>query len=168
MGINYCLSYLVLIALLIYVVGAYPRIASFTRPTNKMSKSNTDNNSKILLTTDPTQIRKIIARALTDDIPEIYASPTRPGVTNLLIILSALQGTTMGETEINVKGLKMAEFKDRVTSAIVNELTPIQKRYEEVKGNRSWLEGVRNEGNERARKVASQRIREIKTMVGLV
>jgi len=149
-------------------IGAYPRIASLTNPLKKMSKSSLDKSSKILLTTPPATIRTIISRALTDSLPGVYSSPDRPGVTNLLNILAAFEGRTTQELESEVREWNMRRFKERVAQSVVDGLKDIQRRYEEVRGDRGWLERVRREGNERAREVASQRISQIKRIVGLL
>lgn len=133
-----------------------------------MSKSDGEKYSKILLTTPPDQIRTIISRALTDSIPGVYASPDRPGVTNLLQILSAFKGETIEHLESNLKHLSMREFKERVAESIIAGLSPIQERYQQVKNNDPWLVKVKKEGNERARAIASKRMTEIKRIVGLL
>ena len=132
-----------------------------------MSKSDGDNNSKILLTTPPDQIRLRIARALTDSFDGVYASPERPGVTNLLQVLAAFENATIEELEKEVGDWSLRNFKERVAETIVSSLRGIQERYQEVQGNKSWLEEVRNEGNERARQIAYERISLIKSVVGL-
>jgi tryptophanyl-tRNA synthetase len=149
-------------------IGAYPRIASLTNPLKKMSKSSLDKSSKILLTTPPATIRTTISRALTDSLPGVYSSPDRPGVTNLLNILAAFEGRTTQELESEVREWNMRRFKERVAQSVVDGLKDIQRRYEEVSGDRGWFERVRREGNERAREVASQRISQIKRIVGLL
>lgn len=133
-----------------------------------MSKSDPDNNSKILLTTPPNKLRSIILRAITDSSPGVYASPDRPGVTNLLQILAALENKTITQMEIEVHNMSMREFKERIAESMINALSGIQERYEEVRGNTAWLEKVRKDGNERARDIASRRIMEIKKVVGLI
>jgi tryptophanyl-tRNA synthetase len=148
-------------------LGDYPRIAYLINPTKKMSKTDID-KSKILITTPPHEIRERISRALTDCINEIYASPERPGVTNLLRILAAFENRRMEDIEEQVKHLTMREFKEKVAEAIVDALVPIQARYAEVKDNADWLEKVRKDGNEKARQVASERIKQIKKAVGLL
>jgi tryptophanyl-tRNA synthetase len=134
----------------------------------KMSKSDGEKYSKILLTTPPDQIHTTIARALTDSIPGVYASFDRPGVTNLLHILAAFENKSVQEVEKEVSDLTMREFKARVSWSVISALSGIQTRYERVRGDKSWLEKARKDGNERARQVASQRITEIKRVMGLL
>ena len=62
----------------------------------------------------------------------------------------------------------MRAFKERIAESIITALSGIQSRYNQVKEDKSWLEKVRKEGNERARQIASQRITEIKRVVGLL
>jgi tryptophanyl-tRNA synthetase len=105
-----------------------------------MSKSDIASQSKILLTSSPHEIRHCISRALTDSIHGIYADPQRPGITNLLQILAAFQNTTIPELETQVRDMKMSHFKTLVAESIINGLSPIQARYEEVRQDPSWLE----------------------------
>jgi tryptophanyl-tRNA synthetase len=149
-------------------LGEYPRIASLTNPSKKMSKTDPDKNSKILLTTPAAEIRKRISRALTDNVTEIYASSERPGVTNLLTILAAFERCGQNNLEEDVRKLSMKAFKERVSEAIVKALGPIQARFAEVNNDKDWLERVRKNGNERARQVASERMSLIKETIGLL
>ena len=151
-----------------FIVGAYPRIASLTNPMKKMSKSEGEKYSKILLTTPPDQIRTIISRALTDSLPGIYVSPDRPGVTNLLSILAAFENKSITEVESEVRDWNMRKFKERLAESIITSLSEIQSRYNQVREDKLWLEKMRKDGNERARQVASQRIKEVKRVVGLL
>ena len=150
------------------MTGAYPRIASLTNPTKKMSKSDLEKHSKILLTTPPDQIRATISRALTDSISGIYSSPDRPGVTNLLQILAALENKSVSGIEHEVRDLDMRKFKERIAESTISALSEIQSRYEQGRRDKSWLEKARKDGNERARHVASHRITQIKKVVGLI
>jgi tryptophanyl-tRNA synthetase len=133
-----------------------------------MSKSSSDQNSKILLTTPATQIQQIIKRALTDSISDVYPSPDRPAVTNLINILSAFEQRPIDEITLSIRGLSMKQFKERVAESIIVGLRDIQQRYENVKDNSAWLEKVRQEGNTSARQVAGRRIQEIKKAIGLL
>jgi tryptophanyl-tRNA synthetase len=146
-------------------VGAYPRIASLTNPSKKMSKSA--NEKTIFLTTPPSEIETLISRALTDSLPGITASPDRPGFTNLLNISAAFENISVEELERKVSGWRVKEFKEYVAHTIIKGLEPIQKRYAEVKGDTAWLEKVRRHGNQRARRVAVERMEMIKSLVGL-
>jgi tryptophanyl-tRNA synthetase len=133
-----------------------------------MSKSSPDKSSKILLTTSPPTIQKIISKALTDSIPEIYYSPSRPAVSNLISILAAFESRSINDLAPELRKMTMKEFKERVIQSIILGLEGIQRRYNDVYGDRKWLERVRQEGNSRAREVAGKRILEIKKVVGLL
>ena len=133
-----------------------------------MSKSDQEKYSKILLTTPPNEVRKIISRAVTDSIPEIYSSPDRPGVTNLLQILAAVENKSIIEIEKEARGLNIQFLKERIAEGIITELSGIQERYEQIRGDKSWLERAKKEGNEQARQVANERMIEIKRVVGLI
>jgi tryptophanyl-tRNA synthetase len=130
-----------------------------------MSKSDTDRT--ILLTTPPAEIEKLVSIATTDSINGITSSPDRPGITNLLNICAALEDITVEGLEKKVCSWKKKEFKEYVAATIIKGLEPIQKRYLEVKGDVKWLEHVRTMGNQRARRVAMDRMETIKSIAGL-
>jgi tryptophanyl-tRNA synthetase len=133
-----------------------------------MSKSEPDKTSKILITATPDEIHTTISRALTDSLPGItFDEEGRPGVSNLLRIISAFEGREVADVVAEVEGLSMRAFKDRAAQAVSEGLTGVRERYEEVKGRRGWVEQVREKGRERALKVARERMRIVKDLVGL-
>jgi len=136
-----------------------------------MSKSDPSNFTRIHITTPPSEIDLLFQKAASDSIRGIYASPDRPGITNLFQILSAFEDTPIGMLEQEFREMErwwsVAALKERTAKAVIRGLEPVRERYEQVRGDKEWLERVRRRGNERARKVASERIKKIKEVVGL-
>lgn len=110
------------------------RIRSLTDPTKKMSKSSSDEKSKILLTDDPEGARKKIMSATTDSIGVInFDWETQPGITSLLQILSYLSGRTQDEVNAEWVGKdRYGEFKTAVADAVANFLSDFQAKLEEI------------------------------------
>ena len=106
--------------------------------------------------------------AVTDSEDGIFASETRPAITNLLYILAGFEGKSVAEVEGQVKHLSKKDFKERVAESIVSKLRGIQLRYSGIINNKNWLTVMRMEGNSRARELASKRMKEIKKVCGLV
>ncbi|OON18262.1 tRNA ligase class I [Opisthorchis viverrini] len=78
------------------VLGA-PKINSLRNPTKKMSKSDPSEGGCIYLTDSPDQIRLKVRRAQTDSQFGVsYNAEDRPGIANLLRILSALEVRFVG------------------------------------------------------------------------
>ena len=71
------------------------RLRSLRNPEKKMSKSDPDTKSCIYLTDSPDVIAGKVKACVTDSTKELTLCPeTRPGVANLMVILSELRGTT--------------------------------------------------------------------------
>lgn len=82
------------------------RIKSLRDPTKKMSKSDPDEKSRILLTDRPEQILEKVKKSLTDFTSAVtYDLATRPGVSNLISIHSLMSGSTVDEIVRNVSDL---------------------------------------------------------------
>ncbi len=109
------------------------RVMSLQDPTAKMSKSDPDENSRILILDDPDTIRKRLKRAVTDSETEVrYDWAAKPGVTNLIEIMSLLTGESVQsiETEYGTGGY--GTFKDAVADAVVAGLAPIRSAFREM------------------------------------
>lgn len=106
------------------------RIRSLTDPTKKMSKSSTDEKSKILLADDPEVARKKIMSATTDSLGEInFNWETQPGITSLLQILALLSGRPQEEVNAEWTGhTQYGDFKKTVADEVARFLTDFQAR----------------------------------------
>jgi tryptophanyl-tRNA synthetase len=113
-----------------YIPETSARVMSFTDPTAKMSKSDPQIKSRISLLDDPDVIRKRIRSAVTDSDPEVrYEISEKPGISNLLEIMSACTGDSI-EVLVDEHGSGgYGAFKDAVADAIIQELEPVKKRY---------------------------------------
>ena len=110
------------------------RIRSLTDPTKKMSKSDKDDKSKILLIDDPKSAAKKIMSATTDSVGKInFDWQNQPGITSLLQILALLTGRE--QTDVNNEWVgkeSYGEFKQVVADEISKFLTEFQTRYHDV------------------------------------
>ena len=110
------------------------RIRSLTDPAKKMSKSSTDEKSKILLIDTPEAARKKIMSATTDSIGEVnFNWETQPGITSLLQILSILSGRPQDEVNAQWTGsTSYGEFKKAVADEVAQFLTNFQAKLAEL------------------------------------
>src|SRR5437660_660294 len=106
-------------------VGA--RIMALDDPTNKMSKSDPNDHSRINLLDSPKAIKQKIGRATTDSQRLVAFDPERPGITNLLTIYQLLTGQSEQEIETEFAGKGYGDFKAALTEQLVATLAPIQK-----------------------------------------
>ena len=142
------------------------RIMSLSDPTVKMSKS--DPKGDIFLKDDLAVIRKKIMSAVTDSGCEIkFDEENKPGISNLLIIYSAIKDISIEEAEERFKDSRYGDFKKAVADAVIEELEPFQARYREILANKSY-EKVLEEGAEKARKIANQTLKRVQKAVGLL
>ncbi|HLH74184.1 MAG TPA: tryptophan--tRNA ligase [Chloroflexota bacterium] len=144
------------------------RIMSLTDPTKKMSKSDENPNSYILLTDPPDVIRKKFARAVTDNGREVrYDEKNKPGVSNLMVILSLCSGRSLEEIARTYNSSGYAQFKKDTAEAVIATLEPIQRRYQELVESGA-IDQVLCVGAARARQVASAKLAVVQDRMGLV
>jgi len=146
-------------------VGA--RIMSLDDPSNKMSKSDPNPNSRINLLDDAKTIKQKIARATTDSLRLIAFDPERPGITNLLTIYQLLTGQSQQEIEAEFAGKGYGDFKAALTERLVATLEPIQKRYYELMNDPTTLENILMQGAEQVRPMAAATLQHVKDVIGL-
>ncbi len=146
-------------------VGA--RIMSLDIPTNKMSKSDPNPNSRINLLDDPKTIKQKIARATTDSLRLVAFDPERPGITNLLTIYQLLTGQSQQEIEAEFAGKGYGDFKAALTERLVATLEPIQKGYYELMNDPATLENILKQGADQVRPMAITTLQQVKKVVGL-
>jgi tryptophanyl-tRNA synthetase len=146
-------------------VGA--RIMSLDDPTNKMSKTDPNDLSRINLLDDPKTIKKKIARATTDSLRLVAFDPERPGITNLLTIYQLLTGQSEREIEAEFEGKGYGDFKAALTEQLVATLAPIQKRYNELMSDIPTLEAILKQGADEVRPMAAATLQHVKDVVGV-
>ena len=87
-----------------YIPKVGARIMSLQDPTQKMSKSDPNENAYILLLDKPDAIVRKIKRAVTDSGSEVRRGEGKEGIENLMSIYGAVTGKTMEETEAEFEG----------------------------------------------------------------
>ncbi len=151
-----------------YIPKVGARVMSLQDPTQKMSKSDPNENSYILLL-DPidTVVRKI-KRAVTDSGAEVKRGEGKEGVENLMSIYAAVTGKTMEEIENEFAGKGYGDFKGAVAEAVSETLRPIQERYQDLMKNKDYLEQVYRNGAEIARHTAMKTLSKVYRKVGFI
>jgi len=150
-----------------YIRKSTAKIMSLSEPTKKMSKSDPD-ESFVSLFDDPDTIRRKIKRAVTDSEAQIRFDPeNKPGVSNLLTILSALKNQTVEEVEQSLSGLGYGQLKEAVAQTVIEEFAPIQARYKEIMADKTYLPTILKENAARAQYLAQKTLRKVYKKVGL-
>ncbi len=144
------------------------RIMSLQDPTVKMSKSDPNLSSMVYVTDRPDEIRKKIMSAVTDSTAEVRAGEDKPGVTNLLTIMSACTGRSVATLEAEFSGKGYGDFKKGVADAVVATLDPVRLRYDELIKDREELGRIFKAGAEQAQAVAFRTLSKVNRKVGFV
>jgi tryptophanyl-tRNA synthetase len=134
--------------------GVYPevgaRIMDLQEPTNKMSTTIGTEQGTVRLLDEPDVIRKKLRSAVTDSGSEVRRGPDKPGVTNLIDILSALTGEGPEAIEARYDGAGYGQFKTDVAEAVVEAVVPVQERYRELRADAGELQRLLAVGAEKA------------------
>ncbi len=145
------------------------RVMSLQEPTKKMSKSDDNQNNVVRILEEPKSIIKKLKKAVTDsDNPPVikYDWENKPGVSNLLEILSACNGKSIEELVEQYKDSMYGTFKCDVGDALVAMLEPIQTRYKEIRADQGYLDEVLKNGAIKARERAQKTLDDVYKKVG--
>ncbi len=151
-----------------YIPPVGAKVMSLQDPSKKMSKSDDNPNSYILIMDTPDVIRKKISRAVTDSIGVVNYCDEQPGVKNLLDILISIKGYSKDEVVDLYKGKGYADLKKDVADAIVDELAPIQERVNNLLKDKKALEEIYKLGAEKANYAAIKTLRKMQKKIGLI
>ena len=150
-----------------YIQKVGSRIMSLQEPTRKMSKSDPE-DTYIAILDKPEIIRKKIRRAVTDSDNSVVFDPeNKPGVANLMSIMSALSGRSMDEISADYDGHGYGKFKDAVADCVISALEPIQSEYDRISADKAYLQQVMDSGRERASALAHRTMLKVRKKVGL-
>lgn len=155
----------------VFVPKAGGRVMSLQDPTKKMSKSDDNPNNVIRLLEDPASILKKVKRAVTDsDNPPViaYDWDRKPGVSNLLELMSSATGRPVAELVEHFKGQMYGSFKSEVGEALVAMLEPIQQRYKEIRADEGYLREIFAHGAAKAHERAQVTLKQVYEKIGFV
>ncbi len=150
-----------------YIPKVGARVMSLQEPTRKMSKSDPE-ETYIAMLDDPDVIRRKIRRAVTDSEACVRFDPeNKPGISNLMSILSTLSGMDMASIEQTFETGGYGKFKDAVAESVIETLKPIQERYNKILADKAYLQEVMTTSAERAGYVANKTMLKVRKKVGL-
>ncbi|KAH1498513.1 hypothetical protein KXW19_001269 [Aspergillus fumigatus] len=152
------------------IISPAKRVMSLKEPTLKMSKSHADRRSRIILTDSPAEISKKINAALTDSELTITYDPVRrPGVANLIEILSHFDGRTCDEIAMEYRSASLRALKEHLARTLSNHLEPIREKYLSLVGDQTdYLDSIAEQGSEAARANAELTMEQVKVAMGLI
>jgi tryptophanyl-tRNA synthetase len=142
------------------------RVMDLQDPTSKMSKSADTDSGLVNLLDDPAVVAKKFKRAVTDSESEVrYHREEKPGVSNLLEILSACTGET--PEALAQRYTQYGPLKTDTGEAVVELLRPIQARYGELMADPGELQSLLRKGAGKARTVASATLARAQAAIGI-
>ena len=143
------------------------RVMDLQDPTSKMSKSAATDSGIIYLLDDNSTIEKKFKRAVTDsDGVVAYDRENKPGVSNLLDILSAATGNPVESLVANYT--QYGPLKKDAGDAVIALIDPIRSKYHDLMGDPAELSRLLMIGNERARNVAAATLSRAHKAIGLL
>ena len=143
------------------------RVMDLQEPTSKMSKSATSDSGLVYLLDDNASISKKFKRAVTDSDGEVkYDVANKPGISNLLDILSAATGKPIDELVSQYS--QYGTLKSDTGDAVIAVVEPIRTRFQELMQDKGELARLLSIGNERARSVAAVTLQRAHSAIGLL
>jgi tryptophanyl-tRNA synthetase len=137
-------------------------------PTNRMSTTSGTPQGTVRLLDEPDVIRKKFRSAQTDSGREIVRAPDKPGITNLIEILSVATGKAPEEIERAYDGSGYGDFKRDVGDAVADLLTPIRDRYLELRADGGELRRLLAVGADRAQEASAPTLAAMYERMGFV
>jgi tryptophanyl-tRNA synthetase len=148
-------------------VGA--RVMDLQNPTAKMSKSESSPMGSVLLVDPPDLVAKKIRSAVTDSGRDVRYDPVeKPGISNLLDILSAVTGRAIPDLEAEYGDAGYGAFKSAVADAVVDLLDPVRERYETLAADPGEVAASLARGAEKAQAIAGPVMERVRKAVGLL
>ena len=147
----------------------FSRIMSLKDGSKKMSKSDPSDLSRINLTDNRDEILNKIKKAKTDPLPlpsDIKDLNERSEAENLLGIYSSLKNQNLEKSIIEFNGKNFSEFKEKLSETLIETIDPISREIKKLLNDENYLDKILIEGSDKADKISSKKIKEIKDLVG--
>jgi len=143
------------------------RVMDLQHPERKMSKSVSSPLGTIDLADDADAIRQKIRKAVTDNDAEVrYDREQKPGLSNLIELFAAASGRSLEEVTSSYE--RYGPFKDDLAELLVEVLTPVRIRYEEITADPRAVPSLLEKGALKASTIASETLRRAREAIGLL
>lgn len=151
-----------------YIPKTGARIMSLQDPTKKMSKSDENANSCVAVLDKPEDILRKFKRAITDSDGCVKYAEGKDGINNLMGIYSCVTGKTNEQIEAEFAGKGYGDFKTAVAEAVIEHLKPIQEKFAQYIGDKSYLEKCYTESAQKALAVSNRTLRKVMKKIGFI
>ncbi|HUH21114.1 MAG TPA: tryptophan--tRNA ligase [Gaiellaceae bacterium] len=145
------------------------RIKNLQEPERLMSTTRGAPQGVVRVLDPPDVVRKKFKTAVTDSGTDVrYAPDDKPGISNLLEIMSVATGDDISKLEARYDGGGYGRFKDEVAEAVVELFTPVRARYEELRADEPQLKTLLARGAEKARESSAPTLERMYERMGFV
>lgn len=151
-----------------YIPKVGAKVMSLQEPTKKMSKSDENPNSCILILDDKDTIIRKFKRAVTDSEAEVCYREGKDGINNLMTIYSAVTDKTFADIESEFAGKGYGDFKLAVGEAVADHLQPVRDNFARLIADKAYLKDCYTKGAEKALRISQKTVSKVYRKVGFV
>ncbi len=152
-----------------YIPKIGARIMSLQEPLKKMSKSDDNPKNYVAILDTPSQVKKKIMSAVTDNDATVkYDEESKPGISNLMSIFSVISKKSIQEIENDFEGKNYGLFKSDLVELLVAFLRPIQKDFQLISNDKEYLDSILQKGAEEVNKNSCLMIDKLNSALGFI
>lgn len=151
-----------------YIPKVGAKVMSLQDPTKKMSKSDDNPNSVILILDDKDTIIRKFKRAVTDSEAEIVYREGKDGINNLMTIYSSVTGKDFAAIESEFAGKGYGDFKLAVGEAVADHLEPVRTEFARISQDKAFLKECYTSGAEKALRYSQRTLSKVYRKIGFV
>lgn len=151
-----------------YIPKVGAKVMSLQDPTKKMSKSDDNPNSVILILDDKDTIIRKFKRAVTDSEAEVVYREGKDGINNLMTIYSSVTGKNFAAIESEFAGKGYGDFKLAVGEAVADHLEPVRTEFARISQDKAFLKECYTAGAEKALRYSQRTLSKVYRKVGFV
>jgi tryptophanyl-tRNA synthetase len=152
--------------------GVYPevgaKIMDLQEPEKKMSTTGGSANGTVYILDSADEIRRKFKTAVTDSGREVRHTEDKPGVSNLIEVMTVATGESIADVEARYDGEGYGAFKSEVAEAVVALLEPVQTRFREIREDDGELHRLLALGAEKARETSRPTLESMYERMGFV
>ena len=152
--------------------GVYPEIGAkimdLQEPEKKMSTTGGTANGTVYILDPAEEVRRKFRSAVTDSGREIRHTEDKPGVSNLIEVMTVATGESIAEVEARYDGQGYGTFKSDVAESVVALLEPFQARFREIREDEAELRRLLALGAQKAREASQPTLAAMYERMGFV
>jgi tryptophanyl-tRNA synthetase len=152
--------------------GVYPetgaKVMDLQEPDKKMSTTGGTEQGTVYVLDPPDAVRRKFKTAVTDSGREIVHAPDKPGISNLIEIMTVATGESIEDVQSRYDGHGYGAFKEEVAQSVVELLVPFQERFREIRGDVGELHRILSLGADKAREASAPTLEAMYERMGFV